>query len=173
MKLSGGQHKIGRVIGLCMALMWCGIAVPLLVAAAQEKVLPEILPIALGTGLIFGGVAWYMLSEYPCAEMTEEGICIRILFRDRFYRWDEIQQAGVLCRKGRNCNYNQLVLVPPKGSKRKYRDRWFLLRNSFTLVKLPLYSEEVREYVCRHYGPLDFNQSDGQLEKSIVSDNYE
>ena len=168
MKLSGGSYKIGRIIGLCMAVMWCGIVLPLVVAAIQERVLAGMLPVILGTGTLFGLAVYYMLSEHPSAELSEEGICVRILFRKRFYRWEEIQQAGILSRRGNGFVYKELVLVPPKGSKRRYKDKLFLLRNLFALVKLPYYSEELREYVCRHYGPLDFNLADGRLERSIV-----
>lgn len=168
MKITGGSHKIGRIIGLCMAAMWCSIFFPLIIAAIQERVLTGMLPIILGTGVLFGLAIYYMLSEHPSVELSEEGVCVRILFRKRTYCWEEIQQAGILSRRGNGFFYKELVLVPPKCSKRRHKDKFFLLRNFFTLVKLPYYSEELREYVCKHYGPLDFNLADGQNERSTV-----
>ena len=168
MELSGRHHKICRIIALCVAFAWCAIFLPLQVAAVMEDVFAQILPVTLGTALLNGCLVYYLLSEYPWIKMEEEGIWIRILFRKRFFRWREFQQAGILYRMGRNCYYNELVLVTSKGSKRRYKDRWFLLRNMFTLVRLPFYTEEAREYICRHYGPLDFNLADGQTEESNV-----
>ena len=43
------------------------------------------------------------------------------------------------------------------------------LRNFGKLIHIAD-TEQVRNYVIKHYGPLDFNLSDGQAEQSIVVD---
>lgn len=112
----------------------------------------------------------YCLRQIAWGEMTEEGVFHRVLFRKQFYPWSDFLQAGILWRTGRNpYRYNDLVLLKPGGSKRKYRDRFFLLRNSRRLIHIPC-TAEFKTYVIRHYGPLDFDLSDGRLEQSIVVD---
>lgn len=69
-------------------------------------------------------------------------------------------------------HYNELVLLKSGGSPRKYRDRFFVLRNCFRLIHLGD-SPALREYVIRYYGPLDFDLSDGRSEQSVVDEQKE
>lgn len=117
-------------------------------------------------------VMYLPLVETAPGELTAEGIYVRVFLLRRFYPWDSIRQAGVLWRMGRGMHYNELVLLKPGGSPRKYRDRLFVLRNRFRLIHLGD-SPALREYVIRHYGPLDFDLSDGRPEQSVVLEQKE
>lgn len=168
MRQPKGTSRIGRLIGFLMLLSGSVFLILLAVAMAQENVLAEGWYLLAFLVAMFVVIACLSLTEFPDVELTEAGVSVRILFLKRHYAWREIKQAGILYRWGRNCRFNELVLVTPKGSLRKYKDRLFLLRNPFTLIKMPWYSEELRQYVCRHYGPLDFDLSDGRPEQSVV-----
>lgn len=117
----------------------------------------------------------YFLLAYTqmwhAAEMilTEKGIFVRVLFRQQFYSWDVIQQAGVLYSLRRGVPYERLYLLKPGGSRRRYQDNTFLSRNFGKLICLPA-NEEITNYVTAHYGPLDFNLPYGSTEQSQVVD---
>lgn len=127
--------------------------------------------IALVAGVFCGVLAlmYRILTDVATGELTNEGIYIRVFLLRRFYPWDSIRQAGVLWRMGRGRHYNDLVLLKPGGSSRRYRDWSFPLRNYFRLICLGD-SPAIRDYVIRRYGPLDFDLSDGRPERSIVVD---
>lgn len=127
--------------------------------------------IALVAGAFCGVLAlmYRILTDVAPGELTKEGVYVRPFLFRRFYPWNSIRQAGVLWRMGRGMHYNELVLLKPGGSPRRYRDRSFSLRNSFRLICLGD-TPAIRDYVIRHYGPLDFDLSDGRPEKSIVAD---
>ena len=168
MKFPKGSHKITRVIAVCMLLMWGFFYLLIWAAVIQSRVVMEAAIPLLFLGALWGLLCYAALTDIPRVELSEEGICVRVLLLSRSYTWKEIRQVGILYRRGRNCWYNQLVLLPPGGSIRKYKDKLFVLRNYFTLIKLPFYTEEIRAYVCRHYGSLDFDLADGKPEQSIV-----
>lgn len=168
MRLPKGSHRITRVIALCMLLMWGIFYLLIWAAVIQSQVAMEAVGLLLLLGALWGLLCYAALTDIPRVDLSEKGIRVRVLLYSRSYTWKEIRQAGILYRRGRNCWYNQLVLLPPGGSPRKYKDKLFVLRNYFVLIKLPLYTEEIRSYVCCHYGPLDFDLSDGKSEQSIV-----
>lgn len=116
---------------------------------------------------------WYLMTialhSMSAVTLSEDGVLIRRLFVPRFWSWDQISQAGILWGRKRYGRYNDFVLLPHTGSPRRYRDKTFVLRNQFRLIHLPA-TADVRDYVVRHYGPLDFDLSDGQPEQSIVVD---
>ena len=111
----------------------------------------------------------YLWNELATGELTPEGVYVRMLFRRRFYPWGSIRQAGVLWCQGRGMRYNEIVLLKTGGSPRRYRDRWFEVRNFFKIIHIPCNSA-TKQYVIAHYGPLDFDLSDGRPEQSIVVD---
>lgn len=165
------RDRIARFIALAMFSFFSFIAILLTIAMITEHLPSEGWAILLLLEFFWFSVAYGMLVTCPCVEMTPEGISVRVLFRTRHYEWGEIQQAGILYRMGRGMHYNQLVLVTAKGSPRKYKDKWFLLRNPFTLIPITVQLTHTAEYVRKHYGPLDFDLSDGRSEQSIVIDN--
>lgn len=110
-----------------------------------------------------------ILTDVATGELTAEGIHVRVFLIRRFYPWSSIRQAGVLWRMGRGMHYNEIVLLRSGGSPRKYRDRFFVLRNLFRLIYIS-YTPEARDFIVRHYGPLDFDLSDGRPEQSIIAD---
>ena len=116
---------------------------------------------------------WYftatILISLAAVTLSEEGVRVRVLLIPRFYSWKEISQVGILWRRRKYGFYNDFVLLTPKGSVRKYRDKTFVLRNAFSLIHLPD-TKETRDFVVRYYGPLDFDMSDGQAEQSAVVD---
>lgn len=117
----------------------------------------------------FAGLWLYMLVKTAPGELTPEGVWLRPFLRRRFYPWAHIRQAGILWRMGRSMHYNEIVLLRSGGSPRKYRDRFFVLRNLFRLIYIS-YTPEARDFIVRYYGPLDFDLSDGRPEQSIIAD---
>lgn len=170
MKYPKGAYRVGRFIGYCYLLVGCFFFLLLASTMAGKGMLEEGLGIILAYELFWAALAYSALSEWPCLEFTEEGVFFRVLFRKRYYRWEEIQQAGILWRRGRNSMYNELVLLTPKGSRRKYKDKFFLLRNPFTVIKVAYYNKDIHEFVVKHYGSLDFDLSHGRGEQSVVVD---
>ena len=150
----------------CLFLMWL---VPMLffVALIVKFFTPVLLVIAVQavwTLLLYPG-----LREYPRIVLLEEGVQVRVLFRKRIYAWKDIIQAGIVWRLGRSGYYNDFVLVKQGGARRCYKDKSFLMRNSGKLIHINT-SKDVRDFVIGHYGPLDFNLTNGQEENSIVID---
>ena len=105
----------------------------------------------------------------PFVWLSADGIYVRALFRKRYYPWDSIKQAGILYCMGRGMWYNEIALLKANGSPRRYKDKTFLLRNIGRKIRVS-YSEDAKNYIIRHYGPLDFDLSDGREEKSTVID---
>ena len=105
----------------------------------------------------------YCLQEVPRVWLSEEGVRTRIIFGIRFYPWSEVQQAGILYRMGRGVWYNDLVILGSNGLPRRYKDKTFLIRNLGNTIHLSA-SREIRDFVIKHYGSLDFDLSDGQCE---------
>ena len=107
---------------------------------------------------------------HPVIELTPDGIRVQLFVRKRFYPWSDIQQAGILHRPGGSRKYNELVLLKPGGSPRKFNDKRFERRNTGRIIYMEL-TPEIQDYVIKYYGPLDFDLSDGRSEQSIVIDN--
>ena len=62
--------------------------------------------------------------------LSPDGVCVRVLFRKRFYPWDTIKQTGVLYLMGKGFWYNAIVLLKPNGVPLEHRDvTLFLLKN--------------------------------------------
>lgn len=134
----------------------------------------------LSEGVI--GQGWYMLlllsvcwtlliysvlHTVPVIILKEDGVHCRVLFKTKVYAWSSIEQAGVLWSMGRYARFNDLVLLKPGGSKRKYKDKTFRFRNMGKLIHVSPKEENIR-FVCKYYGPLDFNLSDGREETCAV-----
>ena len=169
MKVTRGMKAFGRWI--CFG-MW-GIShfmlLLLLIGMIQSGVLSEGILLVLLLSSFWSAVIYFLLMQQPYVELTETGVAMRIVFKKKFYSWDEILQAGILWRMGRGTWYNQIVLVPPNGSRRRYQDNAFILRNFGKLIFFEK-TEEARNFIIRHYGPLDFDLSDGCSEQSVVAD---
>ena len=168
-----GNRPLALMIRVLFGGMGCLFCVPvfLIIIAGErnEAYLPGIL---FMTALM---VACWLFSVYAWqqdapGEMTPEGIYVRVLIRKRFYPWSSIRQAGVLWRMGKYDRYNELILLKQNGSPRGYRDRRFLLRNLFKTIHIP-YNDATKQYIIDHYGPLNFDLSDGRPEKSEVVEN--
>lgn len=127
----------------------------------------ELLPLLLFLSLFFVGIPLWILYNVPAVWLEEDGVVYQSVFRKRKVSWKEIPQAGILWAYGRGGWYNDFVLLKPGGSLRRYRDKTFALRNTCRLLHLPC-TEAVRSYVLAHYGPLDFDLSDGKPEQIIV-----
>ncbi len=154
---------------LVLTGVWVGLFVlmlpGLLLAAVQE---PLITLVGLLIFLLGIPTLYDCLSCSPILELTEDGICSRVLFRKRFYLWSDIIQVGILWKPGL-AFCNRLVLLPKGGSPRRYQDKTFVLRNLFRLIWIPQYDAQVLDYIRSHYGPLDFDRTDGCREQSIVA----
>lgn len=106
---------------------------------------------------------------WPKIVMTGQGVTVHKLGRKRFYAWTDIQQAGILYRQPGGRKYNELVLLKPGGSKRGFRDKSFDRRNFGRIIYIEV-TDGIRRFVVKHYGPLDFDLSDGRAEGSIVEE---
>ena len=168
-----GNRFISFLFRLVFSLfsgVWLFILAVMMIYGWREGDL-ELGAIVLVAGAFCGALVlmYRILTDVATGELTNEGIHIRVFLLRRFYPWDSIRQAGVLWRMGRGWRYNDLVLLKPGGSPRRYRDWSFSLRNCFRLICLGD-SPALREYVIRHYGPLDFDLSDGRSESSTIVD---
>lgn len=163
MDATGKGNRVFRIVVLSWFVCWQAGAVWMAVR------LPD--PIWWSLGFAVAGclAAWLFLSAVPVILLSEEGVSCRILFKRRFYHWNRIRQAGILHLFGNGIFYNQIVLVKENGSPRKNKDKTFLLRNVGKWIPVPC-SEESKQFVIRHYGPLDFDLSDSRDEGSIVVD---
>ena len=100
--------------------------------------------------------------------LSDEGVSVRVFVRTKHYSWDEIVQAGVLWRARQYSHYNDLVLLPQTGVVGDQRHYLNFFKNQFCLIHLP-YTPQAISYVLSHYGPLDFDYSDGQGQKNTKS----
>ena len=120
----------------------------------------------MGLFLVLDGILLICLTIeafYSMAAITlsDEGVAIRVFLRTRHYSWDEIMQAGVLWRRKKYGYYNDLALLPKTGRMCDPHRHSFVLRNLFQLIHLP-YTPDTVSYVLAHYGPFDFDYSNGQ-----------
>lgn len=97
----------------------------------------------------------YSIRQIPRVLLTGEGIWAQFLFRKLFYTWEEILQAGIEHRVGRGVPNPDFILLLPGGSLRRKKDRFFYLRNRRKILHICA-SDEIRNFVIEHYGPLDF-----------------
>ena len=144
------SSRFGRIVFSAFTLL----LMPAIIGSVLEGTQPGVFswPIVL---LLFWMLI-YSLYEHPNGTLTEEGIYVRHFFVQRFYRWSDIRQVGILDRDGRP-SYYQIVLVKPCGTLRTPETKAFLFRNQFRLIHIP-YSESVLHYIVSCYGPLDFDQ---------------
>lgn len=173
MEMKFGNNLSNILLRLILAVFSCVFVLGIVLVVVYGEPAPgasvwDLVFVVLMLGL-FVGLWLHMLTETAPGELTKEGVYIRPFLIRRFYPWASIRQAGVLWRMGRGVCYNELVLLKPGGSLRRYRDWSFSLRNGFHLIRLGD-NPAIRDYVIRHYGPLDFDLSDGRPEKSIVAD---
>lgn len=150
-----------------MACFLCAIPVLLSLFAAGEISLWYLpLVFAIWVLVMHSFINWMYASA--AVWFSEEGVWCRVFLKKRFYPWKELPQAGIWWNRGANYYFrNQLVLLLPGGSRRRYRDKTFRLRNPRTLLTLPA-TDFNQRYVISHYGPLDFNLTDGEKEQGIV-----
>ena len=139
--------------------------------------LPFLIRIVIETGLfvpLFVQVIWtvpiyILLSFYKKVILTEQGIYSYTLVKGKCYPWDKIIQAGVLWRIEKTSRYNEFVLLKQGGHPRKHRDDLFLPRNVGRVIRMDD-TPEIRSYVRKYYGLLDFDLADGKREKSQVDE---
>lgn len=110
----------------------------------------------LAVAIVMLYVLFYGKYEAAIGELTEEGVYVRHFLVRRFYRWEDIRQAGVFLRQGRN-SYYEIILVKPHGFVYKQGKTGFLFRNQFRLVHIP-YDPVILHYIILCYGKLDFDQ---------------
>lgn len=110
-----------------------------------------------------------VLCSWPWVSFSEDAVSVMILFKTRQYRWKDICQVGVLRLYREGNAYPNFVILLPGGSRRKYKDKSFQLRNMTKLISIP-YTPAIRMYVNSHYGPLDFDLWNHPEEKSIEID---
>ena len=164
-----GNRVVSTLIKLIFGCI-CGMVTGVwFLVALLEKNDPVLILVLLAAVAFWWLGAFAIWNELAPGELTPEGVYVRGMFRKRFYPWSSIRQAGVLWCQGRGIQYNEIVLLKSSGSPRRYRDRWFLLRNPFKVIHIPC-KEEIKQYIIKHYGPLDFDLSDGRSEQSVVVD---
>lgn len=161
--------NVGRIIILCLWGYMQAMILLLAVAMLCEGVLADGWYMLLFLTVLWVCLIYCILCSIPVVELKEDGIYYRVLFKERCYPWSTIKQAGILWRLGRYGMTNDLVVLKPSGSKRRYKDKTFLLRNIGKLIPIALTEENI-SFIRRYYGPLDFNLSNGRDEASIVVD---
>ena len=102
--------------------------------------------------------------ERPYAVLSPDGVSVRLfLKKETLYRWSELSQAGIQKTDAKKGGYEYeyaMILLLPNGSRRHAGgDKYFTTRNRFRMVRLPP-TKDIREYVTKYYGPLDFNDFD-------------
>lgn len=162
---SSKAFKIARYLAHFVGLACLSAFVWITIVLVRSSSLWEFLPVELLFLVVYSGIYIYLLYKNPVLKLSAEGITVRRFFRSRFYAWKALCQAGILWRcesKGGVSHYfNDFVLILPGGSPRTFRDNTFLLRNRWKIVHLPM-DPEIRDYVTAHYGPLDFDFTDGK-----------
>lgn len=160
---------VRRMIGVCTLIVNGVVAFLLVMPSENDEEIVKCVPFFLLMLAFWWYIAVSGFYETAFVELSDEGIFVRVLLKKQFYQWSEIPQAGIAWRAGGKGDPNWFVILLPGGSPRKHKDITFFLRNTTKLIRLPRTSE-VRQYVIAHYGPLDFDLSDGQPEQSIVVD---
>ena len=165
--------KIGRVAAfgiLCFWVLMVLVSILMLVGSGDIKGASFILVFFLIPLLVITAASRW---SNPRIWLGEEGICVKFLFRKHTFHWEQMVQAGILyrpsLRRGFGEGPNYFYILLPGGSPRRYRDWTFPYRNIGKKVRLPN-TPEIRDYVIRHYGPLDFDLTDGQSEQSTEID---
>lgn len=161
--------NLGRIILFC--LWGCMQVLILLMAIAMllEGVFADGWYMLVFLTVLWAFLICCFLRLVPVVELKEDGIYYRVIFQKRFYPWSAIKQAGILWSMGRYGMTNDLVVLKPGGSKRRYKDKTFLLRNMGKLIHIELTEDNI-SLIRRYYGPLDFDLSNGRDEASIVVD---
>lgn len=103
-----------------------------------------------------------IMESWPYTVLTPEGILVRFLFRQKFYRWQEIPQVGIPRSSATNTTAEYkypVVVVCPNGYPRKLdNDKAFMERNLFRAITLPN-RPEIRSFINKYYGPFDFDDT--------------
>ena len=155
--------RIVRIVTVCI-----GIFLPIMVAiftflATKDGNITEWFPILIWCVLICLIYLCCGLVPRPIVKLSEKGVTVRVLLCSRYYGWQELKQAGILSRMSKWRLYDQMIFVKPNGSCRRYKDDTFRIRNVGRLICFRV-TEESKEYVIRHYGPLDFDLPVGKEE---------
>ena len=87
----------------------------------------------------------------PKILVSDNGVSVQRFFAKKHYRWDEFTNAGVLYSFRRNGWINDLVLILPGSVCCRLGKRIHLNP-----------SKEIKEFIVKTYGPLDFDHTDGQ-----------
>ena len=169
MKIGFGIHRLILVLGAILWLIVFLACSALALMAIGDGQLWDTIWILLAMIGGYTALLWVKLYHFPEVILGETGVFVRVLWRKRFYYWNEIKQAGILFCPGRGIPYERLYFVTPKGSKRRHKDHLFRIRNVGKLIMIPA-KMEIRNYVVSHYGPLDFDLSYGKAEQSTVDD---
>lgn len=161
-------NRIARVVMTAMSLctsLACVYGIGSLLAESQTIGAWYVILFAVGWIFVYA----VTMHEAARIWLTEEGVWVCFVFRKRFFRWREFVQAGIEVRQLGKGDPVWFVLLLPGGSPRRYRDKTFFLRNPWKILRLPN-KPEIKDFVIHHYGPLDFDLSDGQNETSVVED---
>ena len=161
------SDRYSRMILFSMWGFFQLMVVLLTVAMLEEGVFTNGWYMLLLMSVLWTCLVYSILCSMPIVQLKEDGIYCRVLFKTKLYKWCAIEQAGILWSMGRYARFNDLVLLKPGGSKRKYKDKTFRFRNMGKLIHVSPKEENIR-FVCKYYGPLDFNLSDGREETCAV-----
>lgn len=162
---TGGRTT--RILILSVCGVYQAMLVVMAVAMLVEGVWWEGIWILLLLESFLVGLVTIFCYGTPVCLLDEKGVYVRFFFKTRFVLWSDMKQAGILRTFMRYGYVKDPVLLLPEGSPGRYKDKNFALRNFRKLIHLPA-SEEVQEFVVKHYGPLDFNLWDNPKEECIV-----
>lgn len=153
------KHRYVRVMGWIMVIIFLipALMVPYGVVSTGGQlwvIIPGMLVFLFG-GMVTG---LPLLLRYPALKLTQDGVYARCMFRTRFVRWCDIQQAGILLMAERYQS-KELVLLLPGGVQQEHSGVFFRLRNIGRTIYVP-YDKQSVELVKERYGPLDFDLCD-------------
>lgn len=152
-----------------LVAFWCAwqvLCLYSLLAWVHRETLFSDLFLLMALSVLGTAVIWWMLSAIPVVELAETGVSVRVFIKKRNYQWKSIRQVGVLWHIGRGMEYNSVVLLKQNGSCRVYQDKTFLLRNIGKTIQFR-HSPEAIRLINKYYGALDFDLSDGRIEKIV------
>lgn len=114
---------------------------------------PALLTVAMV--VIFGGflIIGMGLLGRPYVSLDRNGVACRLLFRKKYFRWDELAKVGIrntkMSRVPMEYLFAIVIVFPGKGGWK---------RDIFCSVVVPN-RPEIRKLIAESYGPLDFDDT--------------
>ena len=145
------RDRLGLWIGGVVLLLGVILGVHMRYAGWFATVFIIVCAVFVSTVLIYDGTRITTFSK--------TGICEKTLFRTINVSWDQIDKASVAwLHLGKSAQWYISLSWPGNPEKKHwvYRWLWFMKLENKDGFLFP-YSDELRDLVIKHYGPLDYN----------------